>query len=436
MFCPKCGSQSDDSARFCRQCGAGIGETVETERLDTASPEPDRSWSSTVTALRARESKFVGWGLVALAAVSIFLRPADGLTVLSAFPGFPMMWIGFTLVFSAASMIRRIGSGLLGAIIVLLPLVALRNATAAQGGVQSLATRTRTALSPPSPASGEPTNVAVNDVPIVKVLFDYQMNEVAADQRYKGHMLRTTGIVSAIKKDILDQPFVLIGLGGTTGIQCSLSKSAAQQASNLFPGKQVTVQGVVTGLMLNVQLTDCTFSTDSPVDSDAGGTRVPLEKSALDAESVKSAAPLSIDPQTQKAFAGEWTGRSHMSSIGVGSITVFLDDNPRIRFAGTNGDFAVDRTLAVVPTALAPQLLLLRVASPQRLPESQPESVDPEPIYWITLQPTPHGDPNSAWLDMGVFLSPDRPAMNLKLDESCRESDKCRVFDFFRQSNP
>lgn len=38
----------------------------------------------------------------------------------------------------------------------------------------------------------------------------YQHNEVAADKLYRGHALRVTGAVQTIRKDISDQPYVVL----------------------------------------------------------------------------------------------------------------------------------------------------------------------------------------------------------------------------------
>lgn len=51
------------------------------------------------------------------------------------------------------------------------------------------------------------------DVTAAKLHADYAANEVNADQLYRGKALRVTGIAKAIKKDILDDPFLTIGTG-------------------------------------------------------------------------------------------------------------------------------------------------------------------------------------------------------------------------------
>jgi len=103
-----------------------------------------------------------------------------------------------------------------------------------------------------------------------------------------------------------------------------------------------------------------------------------------------------------------------------------MDDHPRLTFKGENGPFHSNGMLAVTPTAFGGQVLLLQVKSPQRLPEPQPESVDPEPVYWIALQRTvPEPGDTDASFDMAVFLKPIRPSMDVTLGR-CAVTDAGR----------
>lgn len=119
------------------------------------------------------------------------------------------------------------------------------------------------ASSPTSTTAKSPTSrapAAVEEVPIGKLLSEYKENEVRADSEFKGKIVRVTGKVTAIKKDITDNMFVTLGTGREFEIpevQCTLKDSNASAASNLSKGQTVTVQGEVSGLMMNVLLDDC-----------------------------------------------------------------------------------------------------------------------------------------------------------------------------------
>jgi hypothetical protein len=99
-------------------------------------------------------------------------------------------------------------------------------------------------------------------VSIDTLLGDYKGNEVAADARYKGRRIQTTGLVGEIKKDILDRPYVTVGHGRDFEIpevQCFLARSHTDRATGLRKGQAITMVGTVDGLMMNVLMSDCTF---------------------------------------------------------------------------------------------------------------------------------------------------------------------------------
>lgn len=103
---------------------------------------------------------------------------------------------------------------------------------------------------------------AAMTVEIGDLLSSYKNNEVAADGKFKGQRITTTGKVGDIKKDILGDPYVMVGRGKrfeVPELQCSLAEDQVAAASGLSKGQQVTVTGTVSGLMMNVQAKDCTI---------------------------------------------------------------------------------------------------------------------------------------------------------------------------------
>lgn len=110
----------------------------------------------------------------------------------------------------------------------------------------------------PAPNSG-PSEMAVT-VEASQLIADYKGNEVRGDARWKGKLVKVTGIVDDIKKDIMDVPFVTLGTGAMFEIptvQCSLKGGQEGKAATLQKGQKLTMTGRVSGLMMNVLLDDC-----------------------------------------------------------------------------------------------------------------------------------------------------------------------------------
>lgn len=100
-------------------------------------------------------------------------------------------------------------------------------------------------------------------VGLEKLLFDYQQNEVAADNRYQGRVVRVIGVVDRVKKDIGDNLYVILGTGGRyqrPSLQAFFSSSMSLELGALRKGDQVTVLCRVTGLMINVLAKECIFA--------------------------------------------------------------------------------------------------------------------------------------------------------------------------------
>jgi len=108
-----------------------------------------------------------------------------------------------------------------------------------------------------------PSGADIESVEASALAKQYKANEVAADGKYKGRVLRVSGRVVDIKKDILDQPYVLLkGVGTIEGVQCFFSKKQEKELSNLEKGTQITVSGKCDGLLLNVLLKNCALVRD------------------------------------------------------------------------------------------------------------------------------------------------------------------------------
>jgi hypothetical protein len=99
-------------------------------------------------------------------------------------------------------------------------------------------------------------NIRLDDL-----LSAYKTNEVRADTTYKDRYYRVNGgEVDDVRKGISDQMYVTIGTGRLIEIpmvQCMLRSDQTSRASSLSKGRRINVRGKVTGLLLNVILTDC-----------------------------------------------------------------------------------------------------------------------------------------------------------------------------------
>ncbi len=99
------------------------------------------------------------------------------------------------------------------------------------------------------------------DVSASQLQKDYKANEVAADNKYKGKLLRVTGTVESIDKDFLDNVVLKLGTGDMFAeVHATLEDSEKPKAAELSKGKRVRV--VCTGggmVMMSPMLRACTL---------------------------------------------------------------------------------------------------------------------------------------------------------------------------------
>lgn len=98
-----------------------------------------------------------------------------------------------------------------------------------------------------------------------ELVSDYTSNEIAAAQRYGGKRIRVRGIVTSFGKDVLNNSYVsLDGILGVRGVQCFLSQtaSASKAAASLRRGNEVSLEGRVDKLFVNVLVDNCSFAVE------------------------------------------------------------------------------------------------------------------------------------------------------------------------------
>lgn len=84
-----------------------------------------------------------------------------------------------------------------------------------------------------------------------KLYNDYQSNEIAADQSYKGKVIEVTGVIRDIGNDLMDEPYITLAGDEFIGdVQCYLKNKS--DAINLSKGQFVKVKGLCDGLFMNV----------------------------------------------------------------------------------------------------------------------------------------------------------------------------------------
>ena len=87
---------------------------------------------------------------------------------------------------------------------------------------------------------------------------EYEANQVAADQKYKGKILEISGTVKDIGKDILDTPYVSFKTDGLLfTVQCMFSKSDTDGLVSLKQGQSIVLQGKGDGSLVNVIVRNC-----------------------------------------------------------------------------------------------------------------------------------------------------------------------------------
>lgn len=96
------------------------------------------------------------------------------------------------------------------------------------------------------------------DISAPQLYAEYEENGVAADQNYKGKVLRVTGIVNSIDKDIMDNIYVALQGNDIIGdVQCFFSDDNANKAAQLKKGQKITVIGKCDGKMMNIMMKGC-----------------------------------------------------------------------------------------------------------------------------------------------------------------------------------
>ena len=85
---------------------------------------------------------------------------------------------------------------------------------------------------------------------------EYENNEVAADNKYKGKIVLISGTIQDIGKDFMSA-YIRIGSDLYLGVRCSFSEEAS--VARLSKGQRVRVKGEVSGKGVNVLVKNCSL---------------------------------------------------------------------------------------------------------------------------------------------------------------------------------
>ena len=90
----------------------------------------------------------------------------------------------------------------------------------------------------------------------------YDTNAVAADAKYEDKIVKVSGTIQSIGKDIMDTAYLVIGGSGfLDGVQCMLPSGQESLIARVSKGQYVTLKGKVSGqIMGNIIVNNCSFA--------------------------------------------------------------------------------------------------------------------------------------------------------------------------------
>lgn len=88
---------------------------------------------------------------------------------------------------------------------------------------------------------------------------DYEDNPINADKQYKGKILKLTGEVSTIDREIDQRTYVTFDVGFLKNIRITFKRDQENKVAELSKGQTITIKGKCTGTLLSttVALDNC-----------------------------------------------------------------------------------------------------------------------------------------------------------------------------------
>jgi hypothetical protein len=110
---------------------------------------------------------------------------------------------------------------------------------------------------------GAATTVRAADaaVDVTDLYREYEMDEAAANRKYKGKELLISGAVRYVDRDVAGTLFLTLrGNDLFSSVQCYFNDESASKLASLRPGDVVEIRGRCTGLVINVLLKECAIT--------------------------------------------------------------------------------------------------------------------------------------------------------------------------------
>ncbi len=109
--------------------------------------------------------------------------------------------------------------------------------------------------------AGETVESEYIEVSADDIFAEFQENEVAANQKYKGKLVKITGVVNNINAaDAFISANILLSVDSSMfgSVQCNFNSNDSKSLSNVSKGQSVTIIGTCNGLAsFNVMINDC-----------------------------------------------------------------------------------------------------------------------------------------------------------------------------------
>lgn len=129
-------------------------------------------------------------------------------------------------------------------------------------GVTGESSNTEADTAKTSSTVGQQKNEEIMEVDYTILHQEYMDNPIAADAKYKGKILKLTGVVEDIDREIAGNTYVTFNIGGQysfKNVRITFKKSEETKVAQFKKGQTITIKGKCNGTLLSttVSLIDC-----------------------------------------------------------------------------------------------------------------------------------------------------------------------------------
>jgi len=246
--CPSCSSDNSDDTKYCRSCGKEITATV--------SPVPLIKCPK-CNSINPPSTKYCG-----RCGQPLTQEAADQMSREKT-PLSPKKNNGCATAFIVIF-------GVLGIIIIgCIIIISISSYLDKNSGTSSTAgarvTTAAVTVKTPKPTiiqTPAETSTIIIDINIEDLLAAYEENEIAAQKKYDGKVLRVTGVVVNIGENVLNEVYVTLGDGSDewNTLYCTFkSETEINKVATLKKGDELTVVGTIENGTLTLYLNNCSI---------------------------------------------------------------------------------------------------------------------------------------------------------------------------------